>query len=161
MGAGGGGWGGVVGKIIPRIRLTSAKDLAKVETELGEKSKYTASTPLPLSSPSKRGYHSCGLNYENTQGLVWSFMALIAHFLCLSPFTLAIFSNKNRISTKKRKIVNKIQIFCDVFCYLQKQFDISYMETMTHFWNMAIAHSIILKRTSILSCLKCCQFESV
>ena len=33
MGGGGGGWVG--GKIIPRIRLTSAKDLVEVEAELG------------------------------------------------------------------------------------------------------------------------------
>ena len=33
MGMGGGGWVG--GKIIPRIRLTSAKDLVEVEAELG------------------------------------------------------------------------------------------------------------------------------
>ena len=32
-----GGWGGVGGKIIPRIRLTSAKDLVEVEAELGNK----------------------------------------------------------------------------------------------------------------------------
>ena len=30
-----GGWGVVGGKIIPRIRLTSAKDLVEVEAELG------------------------------------------------------------------------------------------------------------------------------
>ena len=35
LGVGGGGW--VVGKIIPRIRLTSAKDLVEVEAELGKK----------------------------------------------------------------------------------------------------------------------------
>ena len=33
LGVGGGGWVG--GKIIPRIRLTSAKDLVEVEAELG------------------------------------------------------------------------------------------------------------------------------
>ena len=40
MGGGGlvGGCLGVGGKIIPRIRLTSAKDLVEVEAELGKKS---------------------------------------------------------------------------------------------------------------------------
>ena len=35
VGGGGWGWGGVGGKIIPRIRLTSAKYLVEVEAELG------------------------------------------------------------------------------------------------------------------------------
>ena len=37
---GGGGWVG--GKIIPRIRLSSAKDLVEVEAELGNNPIYNA-----------------------------------------------------------------------------------------------------------------------
>ena len=35
---------GVGGKMIPRIRLTSAKDLVEVEAELGKTTTHTATT---------------------------------------------------------------------------------------------------------------------
>ena len=42
-----GGWVGVGGKIIPRIILTSAKDLVEVEAELGNKTDHYPLQKLP------------------------------------------------------------------------------------------------------------------